>query len=393
MSFRTLLERLMPRHNSNRSRRAALRPGGCRLVFEPLEDRLTPAAVLSIWDAATLEGNTGAQNAAVTVTLSEPHSNAVSVIFRTADGTATAGSDYNAVSGTLNFAKNVMSKTILVPIRGDRVLEPDEYFFVRLDSAKAGAKIANGQAIVTIMDDEPRISIYDVSQLEGNSGTTPFNFTVSLSAPYDMPVTVNFATADGSATDGIDYTGASGTLIITPGNTSATVPVQVNGNQLAGPNKSFLVNVTTPNTYAEISRGTAVGTIIDDEPRISIGDAYNYGESTFTFTVYLSAAHEGTVTVDFATQDGTAFDGVDYVGISGTLTFDPTEMSKTITIEVLDATSMPDKYFYIHLSNASSNALIANEWATGYWYYDYGYYDYGYYDYGYGYGSYDYYYW
>src|SRR5213078_198155 len=97
----------------------------------------------------------------------EPHSNAVSVNYRTADGTATAGSDYNAVSGTLTFAKNQMSKTILVPVIGDRVPEPDEYFFVRLDSAKAGAKIANGQAVVTIVDDEPRVSIYSASIQEG----------------------------------------------------------------------------------------------------------------------------------------------------------------------------------------------------------------------------------
>ena len=378
MSFRSLLDCLIPRHNSNRSRQAALRPGAYRLTLESLEDRLTPAAVLSVWDTAIFEGNTGTRNAAVTVTLSEPHSNAVSVSYRTADGTAIAGSDYNAVSGTLNFAKNEMSKTISVPVRGDRVPEPDKYFFVRLDSAKAGAKIVNGQAMVTIVDDEPRISINDVSLPEGNSGTTPFTFTVNLSVAYDSPVTVNFATTDGSASAGADYAATSGTLTFAPGDTSATIPVLVNGNQLAGLDKTFHVNLTTPKSYAELSRGAGVGTIIDDEPRISIGDAYNYGEATFTFTVYLSAAHNGIVTVDFATEDGTAFAGVDYVGIFGTLTFDPTEMSKTITVDVLDATSAPDKWFTIHLSGASTNALIANEVAYGYWYYDYGYYDYGY---------------
>ncbi|MCI0379871.1 MAG: hypothetical protein L0215_20000, partial [Gemmataceae bacterium] len=175
MSFRTLLNRLIARPYSNRDRKA-LRPATCRLALESLEDRLTPAAVMSVWNAAILEGNTGTQNVAVTVTLSEPHSNAVSVNYSTADGTAIAGSDYDAVSGTLNFAKNVMSKTILVPVRGDFVLEPDEHFFVRLDSSKAGARIVNGQAMVTIMNNEPAVSISDASLVEGDSGTKSLQF-------------------------------------------------------------------------------------------------------------------------------------------------------------------------------------------------------------------------
>jgi hypothetical protein len=141
-----------------------------------------------------------------------------------------------------------------------------------------------------------------------------------------------------------------------------------------------------------------VGTIMDDEPRISIGDVWNYGEATFTFTVSLSTVYDEDVTVDFATMDGTAIAGVDYVATSGTLTFVRNEMTVLmITVEVLDPTSV-DKYFSVHLSGASTNALIANEAAYGYWYYDYGYYDYGYYDYGYydygyyDYGYYDYYY-
>jgi len=100
----------------------------------------------------------------------------------------------------------------------------------------------------------------------------------------------------------------------------------------------------------------------------------------------LSAAYDEAVTVDFATADGTATAGLDYVALFGPLTFEKGEMTKTILVEVLDTTAS-DKYFSIHLSGASTNALLANEGAYGYWYYDSGYYDYGgyYYDYGYGY--------
>src|SRR5437773_603156 len=175
MWVRDLFDSLKPRRSRTPNQQAWRRPprrqpAPRRLSVETLEDRCVPAAVLSVWDASVLEGNAGTQNAAVTVTLSEPHSNAVSVNYRTADGTATAGSDYKAVSGTLTFTKNEMSKTILVPVIGDRVVEPDEYFFVQLDSSRAGARIANGQAAVTIQDNEPRISIYNASALEGTSG-------------------------------------------------------------------------------------------------------------------------------------------------------------------------------------------------------------------------------
>ena len=344
------------------------------------------AAVVSIGNVVVLEGNDGTQTASVTVNVSEPHSNAVSVDYRTSNGTANAGSDYNAVSGRLTFAKNEMSKTILVPVIGDQLPELDETFFINLQNAKAGAKIANGQAVVTIVDNEPRISISDVQASEASSGTTPFDFTVSLSSAYDMPVTVNYTTADGSATAGADYAATAGSVVFAPGETTKTIPVLVSGNQTPEANKSFLVNVSTPNSYAEISKGVGVGTIVDNEPRISIADASNYyGESVFTFTVSLSAAYDQIVTVNFATANGTAIAGIDYVATSGTLTFAIGETTKTFTVDVLDPTAV-DKSFSIQLSGASANSLITDEWASGYSYY--GYYDnyyYGYYDYGYGY--------
>jgi len=336
-------------------------------------------AVLSVGNVAILEGNAGAQRAAVVVSLSEPHGSRVTVDYRTINGTATAGRDYNAVSGKLTFAKGETSKTIQIPVIGDRVPEVDKTFSVKLSDAKH-AKIANHTGVVAILDDEPRISISDVSTKEGNSSTTPFTFTVSLSAAYDQAVTVNYATTNGSASAGVDFTAASGQLVFAPGQTSQTIAVAVNGNRLPGPDKTFSVSLSTPNQYAVISKGVGVGTIVDDEPRITISDVYNYGETTFTFTATLSAAYDQDVMVNFNTADGTAIAGLDYVATSGTLTFARGETTKTITVDVLDTTSA-DKSFSIHFSSVSTNALIANESAIGYWYYDYGYYDPGYYYY------------
>jgi hypothetical protein len=348
-------------------------------------------AVLSVGNVAILEGNAGNQRAAVVVSLSEPHGSRVTVDYRTVNGTATAGRDFNAVSGKLTFAKGETSKTIQIPVIGDRVPEVDKTFSVKFSDAKH-AKIANRTGVVTILDDEPRISISDVSTKEGNSNTTPFTFTVSLSAAYDQPVTVNYVTANGSASAGIDYTAASGQLVFAPGQTSQTFAVAVNGNRLPGPDKTFSVCLSTQNNYAVISKGVGIGTIIDDEPRINISDTYNNYATSFTFLISLSAAYDHEVTVKFTTMDGTAIAGVDYAAKSGTLIFDPGVTSQTITVDVLDQTSMWDKYFSVQFSVPSANALLASDLAygygDGYGYYDPGYYydsGYYYYDSSYGY--------
>src|SRR5262245_20098051 len=92
---------------------------------------------------------------------------------------------------------------------------------------------------------------------EGNSGTTAFNFTVSLSAAQAAPVTVDFATADGTATQPSDYASNSGTLTFAPGETSKTVPVQVNGDTAVEPNETFNVNLSNATGNATIQNGRA----------------------------------------------------------------------------------------------------------------------------------------
>ena len=110
-----------------------------------------------------VEGNTGTKSVTFTVTLSAASDAPVTVTYATADGTATlAGGDYRAASGTVTFAPGQTSKTITVLVNGDRLAEDDEYFYVNLTGA-TGAGIANGSGYATIQDDEPRISISDVS--------------------------------------------------------------------------------------------------------------------------------------------------------------------------------------------------------------------------------------
>ncbi len=388
MLFRDLVRSLMSGDARRPTRQSPRRqPPLSRLSVEPLESRDVPTATLWVGGATVLEGNAGTRNAAVAVTLSQPQGGSVTVNFSTADATAAAGSDYAAASGKLTFAKGETSKTILIPVRGDRVFEYDESFRVQLSNPTKGVNIANGTGYVTITDDEPRVGITDAAVAEGNAGTTAFTFTVGLSAAADLPVTVNYATADGSATAGSDYAAAAGTLTFLPGQTSQTLTVLVNGDSQFEQYESFLLNLSTPSSNAGIAKAVGVGTIVNDDQQISISDASNYGDySPFTFTVSLAVASDEAVTVDFTTADGTALAGVDYARTSGTLTFAPGVTTMTITVDVLDPTYSDNKYFTVHLSNASTNAPIGNGVATGFWtYYASGSYDPGYDSYSYSY--------
>ena len=222
---------------------------------------------------------------------------------------------------------------------GDRIIEPDETFLVNLKNPK-GAKISNSQATVIITDDDPRVSIANASATEGNTGTSALNFTVSLSGATDVPVTVNYSTQDGTALAGTDYQAATGSVTFAAGEISKTIAVQMIGERVAESDEYFYLNLQ-PGTNAIIAQGQgqATGTIVDDEPLVSIAaasaDEGHSSTTPMTFTVSLSAASDLPVTVNYSTQDVTAGAGADYVAASGSVTFAVGETSKTIPVSVI----------------------------------------------------------
>ena len=189
----------------------------------------------------------------------------MSVNWATVAGTATAGTDFLAGSGTVTIAAGATSATISVTVLGDARWEPNEGFSVVL-SAPVGATIADGTGDVTITNDDPlELSIADASVTEGNSGTKTVTLTVSLSAASTGTVTVKYATGGGTATAGTDYTSTSGTLTFSAGQTSKTFTVTIRGDAVKEPNETFNVTLSSP-SGAVIFRGTGVVTILDDEP-------------------------------------------------------------------------------------------------------------------------------
>ena len=287
---------------------------------------LNDDTAVSIGNVSVTEGNSGTINANFKVSLSAAAPFPVTVRYATADGTATAGSDYVWTSGTLTIPAGSTSGTVAVPVVGDTLNEANETFTVKL-SSPTNAIVATATGTGTILNDDPvpTLSIGNVSLPEGNSGTTNAVFTVKLSAASGRAVTVHYATADGTATAGSDYTAKSGTLTIPAGSTSGTIAVPVIGDTIVEPNETFFVNLSSP-TNATIAVAKGTGTILNDDPHpllfihnVSLTEG-NSGTKNATFTVTLSATSPSNVTVHYATADGTATAGSDYVATSGTLT-------------------------------------------------------------------------
>jgi len=327
---------------------------------------------LSVGDVALSEGHSGTQSATFTVSLSASSSQTITVGYATADGSATAGSDYTATSGTLTFAAGQTSKTVAVPVAGDTAIEADEAFTLSLSGA-SGATIARATGTATIRNDDfPSLSVADVTVVEGNSGTTSAVFTVSLSAAAPFPVSVSYATANGTATAGSDYGALAGSLSLAAGQTTKTIAVVVNGDTTVEANETFTMTLSGA-SGATIARATATGTIANDDtaavPTLSIGDATvaegNAGTTVATFAVTLSASSASTVTVAFATANGTATAGSDYVAQSGTLTFTAGQTTKAIAVVVNGDTAVePNESFTVTLSGAGG-ATIARATGTG----------------------------
>jgi hypothetical protein len=328
-------------------------------------------ATLSINDVSLNEGNAGVTPFVFTVTLNKAVQGGVSVDFATANGTATtANNDYTATNGTLNFTGNAgETKTVTVNVNGDTTVEPNETFVVNLSNvSNASVTLADGQGQGTIVnDDGAALSINDVSLNEGNAGTTAFVFTVTLSDVVVGGVNVNFATANGTATTATsDYTTASGTLIFTgTAGETKTVTVNVSGDMVVEPNETFFVNLSSvSNPLVVLADGQGQGTIQnDDTATLSINDVSlnegNAGITPFGFTVTLSQAVQGGVTVNFATANGSATASSDYTATSGPLSFTGTAgEQKTVTVNVNGDTAVePNETFFVNLSGSSQPSV------------------------------------
>lgn len=322
---------------------------------------------ISIKDVTIAEGTGGTTTATFVVSLNYPRTEAITVHWATQGGTAFQGADYTAGSDTLTFAPGVVSQTITVEINPDALNEPQETFFVSLDSP-TNAVLAKTRATGTITDDDaiPKLAIGDVAISEGNSGNNPytlFSFVVSLDAPSGRPVSVQAATQDLTASSAIgasrDFVAWNGGLTFSTGETSKLITIQVIGDTTFESNETFQVKLLS-STNASIEDDTGLGSVINDDgvPSLSIDNVSFAEGSTQAFTVLLSNASAQPITLAYATTDGVA-GASDYIAKSGTLTFSPGVLSMAIPIRTLeDDLNELDETFFVDLSQPV-NAFIS----------------------------------
>ena len=235
----------------------------------------TPAPpALAVEGGTIAEGNSDTTAVTFTITLTPRSRQAVTVEYTTRDGTATAASgDYRGTRGRVELPPGIDSATVDVPVQGDTAEEPDETFSLVLKNP-VGAVLATAEAQAEIVDDDgaagpgsgPELSIEDGRVTEGSSGRRTLSLVVTLSAAATKPVSVDYATADGSATAGDDYQERSGKLRFPPGVTSRSIAVAVLGDGAQEGDEDFVVGLADP-VGATLGRATAHAMIFDDDER------------------------------------------------------------------------------------------------------------------------------
>ena len=330
------------------------------------DDEAPVPPVLSVADAAATESD---GELAFAVRLDRAGAGDVSVDYATMDGTAVAGADYRAVAGTLTFAPGSILATIRVPVIDDTIDEPDEKFLLLLDDA-VGAGIDTRVASGTIRDDDeapvpPVLSVADAAATESDGELA---FAVRLDRAGAGDVSVDYATMDGTAVAGADYRAVAGTFVFAPGQTEGMIQVPLVDDALDEPPEETLVLTLVDPSGATLAAGSATGTIRDDDetPALSIeGAAGDEDVGELAFDVTLSAPSGRVVTVRYATFDGTAMSGDDFVPAKATLTLEPGVTSAAIRVVIVDDIfDEPDETFVVGLADPLGASLATGS-ATG----------------------------
>ena len=288
----------------------------------------------------------------------------VQVDYASADGTALAGKKYLAVAGTLDFAAGETNKMVVVSILNESLVEGLQTFQVILSNPAGGALLGlRTNATVRITDNDTGLQFefasYSVSEDAG-----PVLIGVVRGDDGDFSVTVDYATADGTATAGSDYTQTSGTFSFAAGEKGKLFTVPIVNDSRNEANKTFKLTLTNPAGGGVLGLHKAVTvTIVDNDPGVQFeSNQYFIQENEGALTVKVFRGNDVDLThftVDYATTNLTAKAGQDYVETSGTLAFAAGETVKTITIPTLtDELQRADAKFRLTLSNPTGRSVL-----------------------------------
>ena len=219
---------------------------------------------------------------------------------------------------------------------------------------------------VDVAAQTPSISVRDALVVEGNSGTTQATFVVALSGPTSQSVSFSFATSNGTATAGSDYSATSGALAFAPGEVEKPVVVLVTGDTVDETQETFFLDISNvQNATVSASRGT--GFINDDDgPTISVNDVSvtegNSGTKAATFTLTLSGPSVEAIAVRAITAPGTATAASDYNSINLVVIFQPGTVTRTFDIEIIgDTNPESNESFVVNLSDPFGTTIADGE--------------------------------
>jgi len=305
----------------------------------------------------------------LTVQRTDDTSTEVGVDYATADGTATNGLKYTAVSGTLAFGAGETNKAIVVPILNEGFVEGTKSFRVILSNPTGGALLgARTNVPVSITDNDVGIQFqfaaYSVAE---NAGAVLIG--VVRGDDGTIPVTVDFATSNLTATSGLDYSGATNTLTFAPQERFKLILFAILNDGLKEVNKTFRVTLSNPVGATLGSQKTATVTIVDNDQGFQF-DLANYyvDEDGGAVRIAVRRGSDDTnssVTVDFATTDLTATNGLDYTGLTNTLSFASGEQVKMVAVPILnDGVKEATENFRLTLSNPTGGSVLGFQTTT-----------------------------
>lgn len=342
------------------------------------------SAVLGIADAGLAEGNAGTSPMTFAVTLSNPVQGTVGVNASSADGTnadpllnaTLADNDYQATNAALSFPAGTATQDVLVPIVGDTSVEPAQQLRMSLSNlsvpaglAAGSVTLAPGVAIGTIQNDDGTVlAIADADATEGTGAAASLDFAISLSAPSEVPVTVDYQVIGQSATAGLDFVAASGTVTIPANITTVSLTVAISGDNLVEDSETLQVRLANAQGAA-LGDAEAIGTIADDDVALlRLAGAFTSEQASghLVLTATLGKPVAQPVTVQYASDDGSAIAGTDYTAVSGQITFPAGVTSATINVPLLnDSLIEGSETFSVTLSNPVPGApLVVLDGAT-----------------------------
>ncbi|WP_019498919.1 Calx-beta domain-containing protein [Pseudanabaena sp. PCC 6802] len=351
-------------------------------------DDIPATFAIAATNAVQMEGNSGTKAFTFAVTRGggTGAANSVSWAVTGSGANPAVTGDFSGAlpSGTVNFAAGETSKLVTVNVIGDTVTEQDEEFTVTLSNPTGGASLITPTATGTIQNDDIpatfAIAATNAVQMEGNSSTKAYTFTITRGGGTGLANSVKWAVTGSGANpaNASDFSGSlpSGTVYFAAGETSKLVTVNVRGDISLEQNEEFTVTLSNPTNGASIIAPTATGVIQNDDIPATLAIAAtnavqtegNSGSKYFTFTVSRTGDTTGTSTASWsvAGSGSNSADAGDFNGTSGTVSFSASQTSQTVTVYVKgDAIAELDENFTVTLSNPSVGTVIGTGSATG----------------------------